>query len=185
MELMINQKPAIIGINIRNSEIQIKQKAAQFDLKAEAPKLNLKEHEGRLSIDYIQCNEAIGYYGPSSFSGKAASDGEAAVARGIDRIVAEGNLMEDVQKNGFIIPRLGNMDAWAARGEIDIAFKPAPDVTYQPNSLSVKLHAQNVQVSANPGAVVIQATPGVVQAYLKQAPEFDIEYVGNNIDTLG
>lgn len=185
MELRINQRPAIIGINITNSEIQVQQKAAQFNLRADAPQIHLKNREGHFKIDYTDCNEAIGYYGPSSFSEKAASDGQIAVARGIDRIVSEGNAMEDVHKNGFIIPRLGAQDAWGGRGEVDVAFKPAPDVIFQPGELSARFQGENVKVSADSGSVTVQATPGLVQAYLKQAPEFDIEYVGNNIDTLG
>lgn len=184
MDLRITQKPAVIGLEIRDPQMSVHQKSAELQLENARPGIKIKYPTDRLEIDYTQCNESIGYYEASPFSRKAAEDGQNAALSGIAKIVEEGNMIEDIHTNGFVIPYLANRDAWVGRGEVGLGFKPAPFIQYETDELAVTPQNKDVQLSVNLGQVNVHAIPGDVSVYLQQNPEFDIEFIGNNLDTF-
>lgn len=182
MELRIHQKPAILALEIKDPKTEIHHKPADFSLQTAAASFEMQRSSDKVNISYIPCEEAIGYYRYDAYGRKMAADGKAAVAVGIDRWVSEGNQMLDVHKNGFIIPDLAQRDSQSPMREISIGVKPGADVSYDPGKLKIDAKPNPVNYSMKTGELNVEATLGSVNAYLKQEPSFDIEFIGNIFD---
>ncbi|ABR46954.1 hypothetical protein Amet_0729 [Alkaliphilus metalliredigens QYMF] len=186
MNLRIDMQNAQIGIQQQMGQLNIQQNHFPMTLQQTEPKLSLQTADAELTIDQQRCFAEVGLKNDRQLTATYAQKGNRTAQQAIARIAQEGKQMANIQ-NGKVIARQAKQSQGTQQRQLnyDMAPKSRPDINVTPKEVQINFQKGEVSVNVqNPGAQ-IDYQQGDLQVYLKQKDFINIEYIGQNLNTLG
>ncbi|AZR73900.1 hypothetical protein BBF96_11170 [Anoxybacter fermentans] len=182
MDIKIYQQPALIGLDIKQPAIKIKQIPSEIHRQSGKVKLDIKQEYGQVQVDGTRCREKIGFYDYDLFMKKIVREGYKTALEGIQRRVQEGFQMADVHENRGIVAKITAEKAWIKPGQIEVGFKPGPEITYRDGSLAFEPEIKPDKYDVSFYQVNVNLDWGKVNMYLRQKNYIDVKWTGNVLD---
>lgn len=149
----------MLEIRSTPSRITVHQLQADLDMENKLPRVEVNMEQARIRIDQSQCFDEAGLKGVAALSDDMANRAKAAVLQGIDRIVAEGNMMGAIENEGNPIPEIAFNNLF---DEVDYNIELMPR-----SGPKIDFVGGNIDVSVDEGYVHIKATP--------RKPQIDVQ----------
>jgi hypothetical protein len=181
--LQITKVNGKLGIDTTNTKMYITQPKADFEIEKKDAKLQIRTDQLKVIIDQQECFNETGLMDYMTLTEQNANIGKQGVAEGIDRIVAEGNILAAVENKIDAVAQisLNNMEP-----RLDYNFgltpKSRPRISYTGGTVDIQVEDGYVKVHSKPNKPIIEVENGKVEISLLQHPKLEIKFIGNNFD---
>ena len=181
MPLIIQSQPMIIGWDTQDAVLQYSgQTALTLDLNIVEPQLEMASVAPKLKIDQSQCFYEIGLKDMGRFMRDAVAYSRAQLAKGVQRVVSQGNALADIHLNQDPIPQQARYNAFESNLKefnYGVVPKSRPKITVERGDVNYRL--KRGRVENNTKAVQVQSyyQPWRIQYYVKQYDRVDISYI--------
>ncbi|WHH61517.1 DUF6470 family protein [Petroclostridium sp. X23] len=180
--LQITQTYARIGIETKNTQLNMKSTPPRLDIRQENAKVEIESELPKVQIDQYQCFAEAGLKNNMDLLKEASQLASQQVMQYISKTVADGHTLASIENGSNPIPNMAVRDAYPEK-QFNIGFipksRPKIEVTgdikfnYQPGA---------VQYDYQPGQVDIQASRPEINIYLEQEASIQFKYAGKNVD---
>lgn len=138
------------------------------EITTEKPRLEMQHQLGKLHIDQSQCFAEVGLKGMTDFRADNTSYGQSVLARGIARIIDNGNQFIEIQNGTDMIAEQADYNAFgmfAQEFEYTAIPKSRPVITVDPATRNYQFTPGKVHVSDTGKRVQLYYTPGKFEYY--------------------
>lgn len=183
MRLQVTNVHGQIGITTHNSVMQIRQPKAQIEMKTVPAELNAHTELVQVKIDQRQCFSEAGLKPPAELSQEFAQRGKQAALDATAKKVYDGNRMATIKNKVDVVAAIATENALPPPDDFNITLMPTsrPKINFEGGvSFSPRWGRVDIKVVIN--RPEINVTPGWVEVYLLQKPNFSFEFVGDNVD---
>ena len=182
MPLKINITPALIGIETKNSSLEIRQPKADVNMKTEPLKMKIEKEDSKVQIDQSVCFSEANLKSIFELIKHSAQMGKQKSMEAIGRISSEGDAMMKIENGGNIIANMARRNSINEKN-FDITFIPKsrPTITVTEPTLNIDFQGGKTNIDVNVNKVDIKYNPGKVDAYLRQKNSINIEYVNEEV----
>lgn len=184
MDIRITQQPALLGLKTTYPTIELTIVPSVLRRHPGSSELNIQREESRLEIDTSPTRQALGYYSPEAFTRMIVEKGQSMALEGIGRRAEEGSEMVDVHKNGFVIPQIAERNAWEGPVQLEVGFKPRPQMRFTPGKLNIDVKVVKDRFEFTLPEFDLHLNWGRVEMYTRQQNYIDIEWTGNLLDLV-
>jgi hypothetical protein len=184
MDLRINQRFGLIGLDIKPPAFQMKVRHPRLDLEITPPELQIEQKLPQLEIDQTQCFMDMDRRPPMEFLQHIVGRTRTAVLQAIARIADEGDMLGAIEKGIDIADiALMNSQEWK---EFNVAAVPEhrPEIDVIIEKLDVALVPGDVGLNVVNGQINGYLDWGRVKVFWRQKPYIDIEYIGRRVDVI-
>lgn len=185
MDLRIDSRPALLGINIKYPKIDLTSHSSKVRRDPGKAEVKIEAHPGRVVVDNDPAREAIGFLGYHEFGKKAADNGQAAALAGIKRRVVEGFMMADIHKNGCVIPKLAEKVARGEQVQIGIKAIPPAKVSYEKGFLNIQAQIEPDKYTVSFSDFELDVIYANLDIYLRQKNHLEITWTGDLLHIFG
>ncbi|WP_026479001.1 DUF6470 family protein [Alkaliphilus transvaalensis] len=184
--IRIESQNALIGIEQRAGQLNIRQNHSPMRLNQTSPKLQLDLKEAVIYIDQRQCFSEAGLKSNSELSRLAAQRGIRAAQQATARIARDGSDMTKIHR-GTIISMLSKRRSKPKikQFNFDMVPKSRPKIDVVEGKFSSYLEKGNINIHVEDFSPKIDYNPTKVDIYLRQKNNIHIEYIGNHLDLYG
>ncbi|MDF2533249.1 MAG: hypothetical protein K0Q65_2830 [Clostridia bacterium] len=181
--IRISKTDGLIGINTTSANMSISQPKADFEMAIKHPKVEMHTEQIQVRIDQRQCFNESGLKDFTTLARDHANDGKQAVLEGIARRVNEGNMMAAIENNVDAIAEIAFNNSFTSHVfDIETMPKSRPVIDFVGGTVDIRVDEGYVDIKSNPNKPLIDVEVGDVEIYLRQRPEINIEFIGNEID---
>jgi hypothetical protein len=154
-------------------------------MKIKKPDISISAKFPQIDIDFSRCQSEMGYPSLPEAAVIWRDEGKQAVSDYIDKKVAEGNTLADIER-GVPIQDMAYSDAFPEPPEfnVDMIPKSRPKITVREGKVDIDLIPGDVSVSVKPFPVRFNYERAHVNIYLEKEPYIDIKavYVEKQLD---
>jgi hypothetical protein len=182
MDLRINQRFGLIGLDIKPPGFQMNIRHPRLDLEITPPELQIDHKLPQLKIDQTQCFIDMDRRPIMDFLHHVVGQARAAILKTTARIASEGDMLGAIEKGIDVADiALMNSQHWK---EYDVAAVPKhrPEIDVLIEDLDVTLVPGDVGVNPVYGQVNGYLDWGRMKVFWRQEPFIDIEYIGRSVD---
>lgn len=138
------------------------------NIRTEKPKLEMEHKLGKIQIDQTECRAEVGLKGMTDFRVDNTSYGQSVLAKGIARIVDNGNQFIEIQNGADMIAEQADYNAFGMfEQEFGYAAIPVskPKITVDPATKNYQFRPGRVHIEDAGKKVQIIYTPGKFEYY--------------------
>ncbi len=157
-----------VGINTTPSKLTMEGNGAQNKLQmhTEKPKLNMESKRPVLHIDQSDCWAEVGLKNVSAFREDSISYSQSVYAKGVARIIDQGNRDMEIQNGSDSIAEQADYNAFAQfEQEFTTGFVPTsrPKISVEPGSLNYSFQKGSVHNNTSDEKVRISYQKGSIE----------------------
>jgi len=183
LQLRINYRLGLIGIEKTPAQLQISCQPADMEIRQELGKLEIKRESPRVKIDLKEAFGDLGMRKPDQAAWQSRARSWERFQQGLARAVREGDRLGRIELGGHPIIELAR-ENFAEHKELNVQAAPQrrPRVEAVGEGFSFKYHLGKVEIDLEPSSPKMEYHPGSLQIYWLQEPWLQMEVVGANVD---
>jgi hypothetical protein len=181
--IRISRIDGLIGINTTHAKMSISQPKADFEMSTKLPKVQIHIEPIQIQIDQQQCFNESGLKDYSTLTRDNAMEAKQAALAGIARRVDEGNLMAAIENGNDAIAEIAYNNSFTTHiFNMETMPKSRPVIDFVGGTVDIRVDEGFVDIKSKPNKPIIDVEVGDVEIYLRQKPELNIEFIGNELD---
>lgn len=179
MKLSVNSTNALIGMNIKEPQIQIKQPKGDLNIKQTDLSFEVASEKPRIIIDQYQCFAESGRKNSIDLSIDNSQYAKQRVIEGIRRRVEDGNRLANIKKGmPSAIAELATKNYHGPQKEFNMVTmpksRPKIDVT---GYINIKWKMGTTNISYERKDPIVNLNRGKVDIYLRQKNNIEIRFI--------
>ena len=176
--LKIHTTDALIGINQTWPHLDTHTHIPHLPRRTRYPRVILRREEPHLTIDQTHVRAELGYRKRPYFDGYTAQKGQAAATAGIKKMARQGDRMARFYSGENAIAAIARESSYT-RADLNIVCWPTrpPDIKVYTGGLDIDLQPGGTSSDYTPAQVQGDFTWAVIQVYMRQEPDIEIEAI--------
>lgn len=181
--LRITKTDGLIGIKTTPAKMNISQSKIELEINQKQSKVIINKEPMQIKIDQSQCFNEAGLKNNSALSEDMVQRATQNFLQGLNRTVSEGNTLAAIENNVNALAEIAaNNFIQVADWNIDFIPKSRPKIEFVGGNMDISVDEGYVEINARTSKPIIDVEIGGVEIYLRQKPELNIEFIGDNLD---
>ncbi|MGM0471739.1 MAG: DUF6470 family protein [Bacillota bacterium] len=184
MQLIINQQRGKIGINTTPSQMEVRQKAANYQLDQLPGRLNISNQAGKVEVSYRAVRSDLNSKNYREYSRELVEKGRQLALEGITRYAQQGDQLARIEQDSTPLISQAVENAQDENKKIGLRWKRGAEVSYQSGKQEIDFVQQDIdgiELTISENKPQIRAQQGKVDVYLKDQSRLEINFVDQRV----